>query len=149
MKKRPFTILEVLIAIFLISLIAIPLIGPQTYMFVQQRKFVKEVELDRLISLVYSEIIVLLFENKINWNSIIGGEVMAIDPTFLKNLGFSDETLEWKGSFSFEKIINKPEPPSDWTVYLFKLTISFVPKVQGGETRQVAYEVFISRDVRQ
>ena len=68
MKKRPFLLLELLIAIGLVSLAAVPLLSQPLLYMKQELKTLREVELQWHASAAFIETKVALSQNTIPWN---------------------------------------------------------------------------------
>lgn len=152
-QKRHFLLLEVLIAFVIIALCMIPLISPHVFVLTEQKKFVKQVELDHLANLVYGDIVERMYQNEIQFSNVINGYEFEVDDPLLERIKF-DKRLPYKGSFHFKEIIHKPTQEAPKTFYLVKLEIRFVPINKApasyaadipGTIRYV-YELFLVRD---
>lgn len=64
--KRPFTLLEVLIAFLLIAIAAVPLVAPYSVMFKSQKRFTGALEQDRLASLYFVDLLAKILRNEID-----------------------------------------------------------------------------------
>lgn len=64
-KSRPFTLLEVLIAFLIIVTAAIPLVAPYPVMFKKQKKFIEELEIDRLANLYFVDLLAKILRKEI------------------------------------------------------------------------------------
>lgn len=65
-KKRPLTLLEVLICFFLISIAVIPLIAPYRFMLNESDEKLKELEIDRKVPLYYVELLSKFYAKEIS-----------------------------------------------------------------------------------
>lgn len=65
-KSRPFTLLEVLIAFLLIAIAAIPLLAPYPAMFKEQKKFILELEIDRVANLIFVDLLAKILRDEID-----------------------------------------------------------------------------------
>lgn len=79
-RKPKFLLLEILIALVLVFLCLFPLLKTQVFILERERKFVHEIEAQRLVNLALVEIIEKLYTNQIKWQAI---EERQIDPEAL------------------------------------------------------------------
>jgi hypothetical protein len=150
-KKHPLLLLEVLVAIALVSLIAVPLLYPQMYLLKAQNRFVEKLELDRMISLLFAKLIVDLYENKIPFSQIESSMPQPIDSKMIQDAGYKGRELPFTGTYRFEKVINKPNPPKDFTVYLYELIFTFTSKDKEDEKQEpltITYQVVLARKLK-
>jgi len=70
MKKRPFLLLEILIAFFLISLCIVPLVKKPLALYRSELKQLEEIEKERLADWTFSEVKEILLKNEIPWAKI-------------------------------------------------------------------------------
>lgn len=124
--KRPFALLEVMIAFALVALCALPLVYPHVAIFKAEKQFLNDIELDHFVSLLYADTLEKLYLNEISWSTIHEGKEMIIDFTIMQSFG-SKKPLPFKGTYKFVEIKHKPPKPKDKGVYLFDLIYEFVP----------------------
>lgn len=91
--RRPYLLLEVLVAFFLVALCAVPLIQPQFAMLKTEYSFVRGIALDRLVNRYYADLLVRFYRGEVPWLSVGTLEKPAVpesinDPA-LQALGFS------------------------------------------------------------
>lgn len=72
MTKRPFLLLEILIALSLVALCAIPLIVKPIRAYREEMANLEEVERERLADWTFSEIREKLYKNEISWEELPG-----------------------------------------------------------------------------
>lgn len=84
MKKKYFVLLEILIALFIITICSIPLISGPIYFYKKEVKSLEELELQRMEKKALFEIRKLLFENKIPWDSFSNKKKSEAQVFFLK-----------------------------------------------------------------
>lgn len=149
-NKRPFLLLEVLIAIALVSLCILPLLSPYVAIFKDQRHFADKIELDHAINLLYGDIIEKLHRNSIPWEAIEGSQSFSVDSEALKEL--TGYPVPWRGSyfFDFKESKFKPKPAEPFTVYLLTLVFSFQPLIapeKETEPLKYSYQVFVARQL--
>lgn len=106
-SKRYFSLLEVLIAFFLISMCALPLIYPHAFIYRQTKEFAEEVDLDRIAGVVYSTILERLYANEFEWQQIMEGQAFPIDEELFRRAGITQNNMNWKGQFKFEVLKEK------------------------------------------
>jgi hypothetical protein len=82
-------------AFFLVVLCAIPLFYPHGYMLRAERGYLKTVQLDKAVDLVYAHLLQQLYENQIDWDQLAGSEWMEIDKALYRT------PLPFKGSYRF------------------------------------------------
>lgn len=146
-NKRPVLLLEVVIALMLVALCVVPLLAPQAYILYRQQRFLKEVDLDHLVNLLYADIVVRLYRNDIPWNNIIEGTEFQIDPDTLRRINF-DQYLPYKGVYRFAIKRQKPQKKeSPFTIYLLNLDFYFTPTDVKSPSKVLKYhyEVFLIR----
>ena len=164
-KKRHQSLLEVLIAFALVALCVLPLIYPHVAMFKAQNTFIRKVDLDHVVNLLYAKILEKLYMNSIPWNDI-EQTVFPVDAGLLGEIQY-DKPLYFSGSYNFSEPwpvtdpkypypVFKPNTPGPYSLYLFKLTFNFLPQEFAKATDEVKqqnnikyqYNVFVVRDQR-
>lgn len=75
MKKRPFLLLEILIAFTLVTICAIPLVKQPLKLYKGEIEYLKKMEQERLADWTFTEIEELLLKNAIPWEEIPGKDV--------------------------------------------------------------------------
>lgn len=156
-KKRHQSLLEVLIAFALIALCVLPLIYPHVAIYRDQSKFAHKLELDHAVNLLYGKVLEKLYMNTIPWNEL-AQTAFPVDDALLHEIGY-DKRLFYQGSYNFfdEPPKFKPkDPASPYSLYLYKLTFTFIPielaktpeKVKDTDKIKYRYDVFVVRDLR-
>ena len=150
-SKRPVLLLEVMIAIALIVMVAIPLIYPHIYLLKAQRHFMDKVELDHVVNLLYVDAVERLYMNTFTWTSILNKLEYEIDASDLKKIGY-DKPVPFKGKYRFAVDTYKPKgkESSSFTLYLLTLDYEFSPaKESVTEFNQLKYHyvLFVVRDL--
>jgi hypothetical protein len=154
--KRPFLLLEVLIAIFLISLCLLPLLAPYGLIFRDQRRFSDKIYLDYATSQLYAGILEKLYLNTIPWEQLKSTAPVPIDSTLLEQT--IGHAIPWKGSYAFTKHTQKPkEGDKDYnggnapfSAHLFKLDFTFTPQSNANikdKKMEYTYDIFIARQL--
>ena len=118
-KRRTILLLEVLIAFAIIVLWVFPLIYPHAAMARSQREFIKKIELDHAVTLLFAQVYQDLLTNKIEWNDIESKRRFEITPQDLQKLN-RWSSLPFKGYYYFEPVIHKPksQTPQETTAYI-------------------------------
>lgn len=146
-------LLEVLIAFVIVVLCAIPLIYPHTAMLKAQNQFVRKMELDHAVNLLYGHVVEKLYLNKFNWNDI---NMTAFDVTdeMLKEAHY-DKPLQYQGSFAFIEENHKPKEIGNYNLYQYNLVFTFIPnelknkkELKPEDKLTYRYTVFLVRDLR-
>lgn len=70
MKKRPFLLLEVLIALLLVILCAVPLVNQPLKLYKKEIKNLETMEMERLADWTFTEVKEILLKNEIPWKKI-------------------------------------------------------------------------------
>jgi hypothetical protein len=70
MKKKPFLLLEILIAFFLVSLCIVPLVRQPLSLYQSELKRLEEMEKERLADWSFTEVKERLLKNEIPWEKI-------------------------------------------------------------------------------
>lgn len=130
-SKRPFLLLEVMIAFALVVLTILPLIYPHTYILRTQKEFIKEIDLDLWVNNHYANLIEQLYKNQIPWDVISGQRTLSLNP----------ENLPFSGTLQFTQLKSKPDEITTYGVYLFEITYSFSNKLT------YTYHLMLIRDV--
>lgn len=131
--------MEVLIAIAIVALCIIPLLNPHLFMFQEEKRFIREVELDRQVGILYANLLVDGFYHEtIDWETIVSGEPIPITDAAIAALGYS-------GNYKFAVKKKKAKIDEDrYALYLLKITYTFKP-FDGGKTLSYSYLLFLQR----
>lgn len=148
--RRPFLLLEVLIAFLLIALCAIPLIAPHVSIYKDQQEFMDKIQLDHFVNHYYGEIIEKLYRQNISWETLSNEAKVRIDRE--KIVSWDNKPLPYEGTYSFKDKKHKPKEAKPFTVYLIQLTLSFKPIKKGSaetKTKDITYQydIFIPRQL--
>lgn len=148
-RRRLFLLLEVLIALFLVSLCVLPLLGPYVALFRSQSSFGDTIALDHAVSNFYADLIEQLHNNAIAWEALATKRHIPIEADKLKD--FHGRPLPWKGEYWFDgdppNGKHKPKKESPLSAYLFKLTFAFKPVLDDRfhHPLKYSYDVFVVR----
>lgn len=131
--KRPFLLLEVLIALALVALCAIPLIYPHVAIYLSQKEFVSKIELDHKVSLNYVNILEKLHRNEISLDDIRNETLFTLPEGMNGYIGtYSFHIIKEK----FSKTLNGPG------AMLVELKIRFENPLTR-KTQSFSYKVFL------
>lgn len=123
-------LLEVLIALALISLCIIPLISPHVILFKVHKQFATTLELGHTVNQMYVEVLEKLHKNEISWNAIQDKQQISItnllDSAQRKDAPFT-------GTYQFGEIIHKTNDKTGWSVYNLTVTFLISPR-RGNDT---------------
>lgn len=78
-KRSRFTLLEVLVGFFLLVIALVPLLAPYPYMLKSQEDLLYELEMDRLASLYYVDLLQKVLKEEIDPSAIEPGEVRRVE----------------------------------------------------------------------
>lgn len=154
--KRPFLLLEVLIAFALVAICALPLMYPHVAMVKEQRNFVRKVELDHLVNLMYGNIVQKMYTNSLPWSQLLH-HPFVVDESLLQEINYT-APFPYKGSYTFTVCKKKPKKKmAPYSLYLLTLTFQFLPdefrnsdaKIQEKHTLEYTYRIFAVRDLRE
>lgn len=84
-KKRTFMLLEVVVALLLVAIVAIPLLGPSTWLLLMENKRGEEIKSDYALAEAHVKVVEKLYKNQIPLEEILSdqsfpSEVAAPDP---------------------------------------------------------------------
>jgi len=133
--KRPFLMLEVMIA--LIVFCAIPLISPHIMMVKAQKLSINEMNINHAVNLVYVNILEKMHKNEIPLNDIEGKTLFEVPSQDLKQIS------GYKATYQFIEEKHKKRNADNFTVHLATLQIKFIPHINTGKILSYQYEVFL------
>lgn len=131
LSKRPFLLLEVLICLALVALTAFPLLTPPMMILRNERVFTRELELARLASEEFSQVVIDLYSNAIPFELVLEGGTLPTKSA-------KGTILFGKPDVKYEEVEEVKEP----RYLLSPVTIEL-------EGRSYKYSVFIEKKVRQ
>lgn len=140
LKKRAFTMLEVLLAAMLVILCLLPLMVPHIQLIKAQSKFNRKVELDHQVNLLYAAILEKLYRNEIPWENLKQGQypLSALVPSLSGQI-YRDATYEFAMPNS-RPVKYKKKP---YSVHLVTLTFHFI---SDKTPLDYTYKIFVVRD---
>lgn len=128
-KKHYMILLEVLIALMLITLCMFPLIVPHVDLLKAHTQVSNSMKLDHLANQLYADVLDRLQRNEIPWNAIQSKNALPIDAAMLQRVGYKDNA-PIIGTYQFEEVHAKPteeekRKQAGWVLHLTKLTFNF------------------------
>ncbi len=153
LSKKPFSLLEVIIALTLVSFCALPLIYPHVAMLKAQYVFTRRMQLDHAVNLLYATVLEKLYLNKISWSDLTQTKFEITDQLIQE--AHLEGLLTYPGNFTFTEINRRPLKLGDHNYFDFLLTFTFTsPELKHLNKKQVetssleyTYHVFITRDL--
>lgn len=149
MKKNNFVLFEILIALFLLEIFAIPLMKKPIEAFRNERTYFEQIEGEKLADLAFLEIVEKLYTNEIQWEKLPkpGEEVsFELAPTHYKLLGFDAKKVQRKALIRCGK---KGEKAQGQTIYrLLKIQIKLDPplnKKKKGKIREYQFKIVVRK----
>ena len=138
-KKRPLTLLEVLIAFALIVIAIFPLVEPRVGIVRQEAQMVRVAQLNHTVNRLYGALLVQLYRNEVAIDFITKDEVTyPFDEKLLKEAGVA-ATLE--GMYILTQLKSKQKEGKG--AYLFSVIFAFP-----GVEKRWEYRVAIYREWR-
>lgn len=147
MKKKPFLLIEVLIALFLVTLVAIPLLTKPIFMYRSEMSALEEMERERLATESFVEIQETLLNNRIPWEKLPkeGEESSFRLPSRFISLPESEPKLIER-SFALQCHKGKEKEGQNNELYrLLTVKISFSPPLKKKSSPYV-YSVVVKKD---
>lgn len=99
--RKPFVLLEILIAIALVALFALPLSFNPTRTILKQVDLLEEMECERIADLSFAEVKEILLKNELSWDEIGAGKgkKYPLPQKFIHLKGFSKKAVDRRFSF--------------------------------------------------
>lgn len=140
-RKPKFTILEVIIAFFLVSACMIPLIYPHQYFYRLQVQFVETLQCDRLAAAAFAHILEKLHKQEIPFKEIEEKAILQIPASV-----FSETSSPLTGIYQFKLLKDKTQSETSYSVKLFTVDLIFSHVHDPTRTFPYSYEVVIIHD---
>jgi hypothetical protein len=118
-RRRPFLLLEVMIAFGILSLAAIPLIYPHLMILKEERALIQEMNIDFIAKEMIADFLVDLYDNKtpITLIESKGTQEAPPNPLFEKAFFEIDER-------------HKPQKPDDYVLYKVEAKLTIITKTK-------------------
>lgn len=134
-KKRPFLLLEVMIAFTLVTLCAIPLIYPHVSMIKAEKVLINKVKLNHQMHLIYAGIIEKMHKNEITLQDVESKRLFNVPEDELKPL------KGYKATYQFIRQKEKERNDLGFTVHLATVQLNFIP-TNGSKTISYEFKIF-------
>lgn len=147
-RKQFLSLIEVLIAFALAITCILPLIYPHVFMIKTQNQFIRKIELDNVVNVLYGEMIVALQLNRVPWNDIVDERRITLTEDQIKAAGYEGK-LPYKGSYQFLTNKKKSNKEGTETAHLIDLTFTFIPdtvtdaETLKKQTLNYRYQIFL------
>lgn len=146
-NKRPFILLEVLIALFIVVVCAAPLLSSQVFMYKAEKRFLQKLEAERIVKIVFADVVMDLYEkNGISWRDIQNSTLFLYDPNKHPQNGLPKH-LPYKISYSMKAGLRKPKGDQRPINFMVLLAITLVPINDPEAKMNYEYKLFISRNI--
>lgn len=113
--------LEVLIALAIVSLCLLPLISPHVLVYKAQKEFSDSIEMGRKANELFGEILERLHKNEIPWQAIQEKHLLPLEELLSKSK-LSKEF--YQGKYQFTILEQKENLETGWGMHLLNLEIS-------------------------
>ncbi len=144
-KRRNFLLLEVLIALLLVVLCASPFFSSQVFVYKQEAQFQTKLELERIVNLLFVNVMQNLYENKISWQQIAEQQEQSFGN---EAESFFPKHLPCTATYTFKD--GRVKPAEDTLVarhyYRKKLIIAVTPKTANLPKMNYTYEVMLVKE---
>lgn len=139
-SKRHFLLLEVLIALAIVLATIMPMLQPHLAMLMDEKGFIREVELDRVSNVLYCDLLVNRFYRSpvISWEEITSGREQPLVSPELSKLGYTGSYLMGV------RLPKKLEDQANSATDLLTITFTFSSSL-GGAPIVYHYELFVQR----
>lgn len=141
--KRHFLLLEVLIALAIVIACAIPLMTSQAFIYKTEKQFLTKLEIDRLMNLLFTDVMQMLMENKISWGTITDS---TEQPFEYQSTQYFPPNFPYDAKFHFGSIRPKEGSKTyNESYYLVNLYITLHPTKQSEPPVEYSYNVAITK----
>lgn len=137
--KRPFLLLEVLIALALVALCMLPLVYPHFWMVKKEKSAVQMIKEDAKVGLVYIHLLEKLYMNELPWERLLDGLFYPVQ---------MDGNDNEKITYSFSEVLSKEEEGTGNSHHLLKLQIRFEPNLPSDKPRNYEFEIYVERKIK-
>lgn len=145
-RRAHFTLLEIMIAFFIVSVCAIPLLAPNLWMVRAERSFSFQIEAGRMSSLLVQGLLELIYSNDIPWEAL-NDKVRRPLPFDIKKEYNLPSGWPYTVSYAFEERKHKKGQDNSQSFHLFYLDLFFKPNDQDRELH-FRYEIFVERKLK-
>jgi hypothetical protein len=144
-EKRHYLLLEVLIAFTIVTLCALPLIAPHSWMIKEESELLQDIEKDRYVNLIYSHIVEQMYANTIQWQTLANlGVPTKIDTSQIEGI---PSNWPYKAFLTTKVALNKKGQDESQHFYYFSLIISLLHGEEPA-SQHYTYTVFVERKIK-
>lgn len=136
-SKRPVVLLEVIIALALVALCALPLLAPQTDIIRAERRFLHQIEADRVAGVIYADIVQKMYGGSITWEELLSSEERDVEGVLFP------PGWPFKTTYHFETIKMKPDKTNP-KYALFRILITM--RADNMKTLEFPYTIFVEKE---
>lgn len=146
-KRRPFLLLEVLIALAIVSLCAIPLIAPNLWLIKAEKEFLQTIENDRIAHLIFLHVVENLYNNVYSWENLKNNEEI---PFSLESIPAIPENWPFEVTVRSKVAQSKTGLTDEHSFNLLEITITIkkTPEIKGEKDLIVKNLIFVERNLK-
>lgn len=145
--RRYFSLLEVIIAFFIVSICAIPLLAPNIWMIEGERRFTFEIEAGHIANLLSLNFLEKLYYNQFSWEELNDIAVHPIPPALWEGIR-PMSGWPYTGTYSFQIEKSKPGQDNSQSFHLFFLNLFLLPNDTKEKKLHFKYEIFVERKLK-
>lgn len=136
-RKRPFQLLEVLVAMALLLVCVVPILQSQVALYQNERAAIADHQVEEIAKFAASDLLLRLFRREIPWEEVTSGESYPL-ATFFDGETFAPELpqIPYEGSYAFSI-----ENDKERATYL-ACTMTFTPTA-GGKPRLFTFRTCV------
>lgn len=143
--RRPFTLLEVLIALVLVVLCAIPLLSPHVSCVHAHKTLLRTLEADRHLNLLYVDMLERLHKGDIPWATLQEDRDQPVDQATLTRLEIPKDEFPFQASYRFKSLGAKKNESDGWQMHRLQLTFNLKPENDLTKSESHAYTFALLR----
>jgi hypothetical protein len=147
LRRPSFTLLEVIIAFFLVTLCAVPLIVPSVWIIKGEKEFSLEIEADRISNLLLTKFLEHLYVNSFNWDELNEKTLRPLPEAFWEGI-HRPAGWPYQVAYSFEEKDGKKGAYDGNSFHLFILGLSLIPNNPTEKVLHFDYEIFVERKTK-
>ncbi len=133
-RRRPFTLLEILIAMLLVSIAIFPLLAPHTQIVKEEVRKVQELQLGPKLNKIHSDLLISLHERAYSLSQLEQGFSLPLDLTV--------DHLPYRGTLTL-KTQEKSKKSKKGSAYLLNITYLLNRTDNPESTFQRTHQLFI------
>ncbi len=107
--KHHFTLIEVLLAIAILSSAIVPLLAPQLWMVKEERQFLHEIQAANLSQEYLAYFLEKIYEHQISWEELISSQNIPFDAAFWADRGIAPLKMSYSTSVNIKKLDEEDE----------------------------------------